>query len=341
MSQGFNCNPHSWLSKVARCLALVTLGVAMTTTSLAEKLRCLVTHGEPTEIERELLALPEGELAVRALKDGFVIYQTEIAVFVRPKNLYNLAYMDECMNGFATINALVAKGQLKASFESLTPSQRKGVRAIMADSFLLDEAGPLVANDKTEFMVAQKRTITLSNGRKEITVKLPEKSVESGKESFYDEPTKAELEKFKKEDLPKFVKQKYQDRLTFTFAPNQLITQARPMAIAEFTKDLVDVLEQQRKAFVAARAALLGAFGGKEPVAGQNWLTLDDETKRYIEMAAKDNFASLGFGSKEEADQFFFDARVKSSTNNVFVGIGVNKKGTRTRMFAGTDVIRN
>lgn len=319
---------------------LALLLAAAVVSANGQKLRCLVTHDEPTDKERELLGLDAGELLVKANEQGYVVFEANLATFIRPKTLYNLHYMQQCMDGFAALAVFAGKGQYRAKFSELTPTQQAGVRAIMADSFLMAEAGPLIAKDDTEFSIEQRRSITLTNGRRDVSVTLPSKTA-STNTPFYDGPTEEELKRFQGEEGAPFRKQKYRDSLVFTFAPNEIATVARPLAIEQFMKELQQLLNQQREAFVAARAALLASFGQPDLKQGENWNLLDDETKRFIELKAKDSFAELGFSSREDADRFFFDARVKASSNQVFVGIGVIERGTRTRKLATIDVIRN
>lgn len=319
---------------------MITVLLALFAGASTQTIRCLVTHDEPTAKERELLSLEAGELEGKAREVGYIVWRQDDLLFVRPKNLYNLDYMQRCMDGFAALQVFVSKGQFRIKFSELTPTQKAGVRAIMADSFLMEEAGPLIAKDDTEFMIEQRRSLTLTNGRRDVSITLPNRATE-GAPSFLDAPSKDELDKFKAEEGLAFRKSKFRDALVFTFAPDNLWTVTRPTAISTYMHELTDLLEQQRKSFVAARAALLASFGAAEPMSGQNWTTLDDETKRYIELKAKDSFAALGFSSREDADRFFFDARVKASSNQVFVGIGVNERGTRTRKLATIDVIRN
>lgn len=321
-------------------VAIFAVMLGLTSLGHAQKLRCLVTHDEPTEKEREFLNLEGGELLVRANERGYVVFESSIATFIRPKTLYNLHYMQQCMDGFAAMAILVGKGQYKAKFSELTPSQRAGVRAIMADSFLMAEAGPVIAKDDSEFAIVQRRSITLGNGRREVSITLPSKSADTNA-AVHDAPTSEELERFKGEDGAPYRKQKYRDSLVFTFAPNDVATVGRPLAIEEYMKEIQAVLHQQREAFVAARAALLASFGHANAKEGESWNTLDDDTKRFIEARAKDGFAQLGFASRDEADLFFTHARIKGMSNQVFVGIDVKEGGIRSRKLASIDVVRN
>jgi hypothetical protein len=325
------------MKKYALIFAALILGSAL---GQAQKLRCLVTHDEPTEKEREFLSLDAGDLLVKANERGYVVFESNIATFIRPKTLYNLHYMQQCMDGFATLAIMAGKGQFKGKFSELTPNQRAGVRAIMADSFLMAEAGPVIAKDDTEFAIVQRRSITLSNGRRDVSITLPSKSADTNIH-VQDGPTADELERFKGEEGAPFRKQKFRDSLVFTFAPNDVATVGRPLAIEEYMKEIQSVLHQQREAFVAARAALLASFGQTDAKEGESWNTLDDETKRFIESRAKESFAALGFSSRDEADLFIAHARVKGMSNQVFVGIDVKEGGMRNRKLASIDVIRN
>lgn len=173
---------------------LAALFLAMTL-GHAQKLVCLVTHEEPTDKERELLSLSAGDLLVKANEQGYLVFEANLATFIRPKTLYNLHYMQQCMDGFAALAVFAGKGQYRAKFSELTPTQRAGVRAIMADSFLMAEAGPLIAKDDTEFSIEQRRSITLTNGRRDVSVTLPSKTA-STNTPFYDGPTEEELKRF-------------------------------------------------------------------------------------------------------------------------------------------------
>jgi len=111
------------MSKYAAILAMMLVASAL---GHSQKLRCLVTHDEPTDKERELLSLSAGELLVKANEQGYVVFEADLATFVRPKTLYNLHYMQQCMDGFAALAVLAGKGQYRAK---LVNSHRPNGRA--------------------------------------------------------------------------------------------------------------------------------------------------------------------------------------------------------------------
>jgi len=323
----------------------ILLGIALALAPVCAfaKLRLLVTHTPPDEKLAALLGVAEQDFRVKAEGAGLIVSESEIAIIARPKNLYNLEYMRQAMDSFNVLRSMASSGQLYKRFSELTSGERKNVRALFSDSSLIEDYGPNILDDSTIFQLERKATITLTNGRKDVTIRLPERQGSQPKDFVRDAPDPAKLKDFREKVLPKIRKTNYPDALVFTFAPSDLISGARTTAIGEYAAELTETLEGQRKAFVAARVALESAMmGDKVPDQGASWLTLDDDTQRMINLMRTDNFAALGFDSKDAADAFFFDARIKAVTINPYVGIGVRMpNGQVVEAFTSVRVNRN
>lgn len=307
------------------------------------KLRVLVSHVTPDQKLAALLSVAEQDFRVRAEEAGLIVTETEIAIVARPRNLYNLDYMRQCIDSFNVLRAMASSGQTYKKFADLTTAERQNVRALFADSSLMSSYGPNIMDDSTTFKLERRASLTLTNGRKDVTIRLPSPQERPPADFVKDAPDESALKKFAERELPKVRKDNYPDALVFSFARNDAISAARTTAIADYANELTETLEGQRKGFVAAKAALEAALmNGKVPNQGASWLTLDDSTQRYIESLRNENFASLGFASKDAADAFFFDARIKGVAFDTFVGIGVRSPGGQViEAFTTIGVVRN
>jgi hypothetical protein len=321
----------------------MALGLLCIPSSTLAKLHVLVTHTPPAGKVAALLDVPESDFRTKAEELGLVVTESEAAIYARPKNLYNLEFMRQCMDSFNVLRAMAASGQSYKKFSDLTTAERQNVRALFADSSLIDSYGPNIMDDSATFRLESKTTITLTNGRKDITVRLPDKSGAPPKDFVRDAPADEKLKEFRDKVLPTVKKENYVDALIFTFVKSDLISSSRTTAISDFTKDLTEALEGQRKAFVSARTALEAALlGGSPAVQGASWLTMDENVQRYINGLKNDNFASLGFDSKDAADAFFADARIKGVEVDPFVGVGVRlANGSVVEAFTTVKVNRN
>ncbi len=311
--------------------------------SLQAKLLCFVSHKPLTEAEQKLLESPEALFRVRCEEAGYIVTENTLALVARSANLYNLKYMNQVMRGFAGLRGMAAAGSMYKKLGEMSEEERDGVRAIFGDSFVIHDFGALVAKNDTSVALSARRTLTLTNGRRDIVIRLPEPSGKVPEGFFQAVPTDEEATAFKKDNLAKMKKVTYPDALLFTFRSSEQASVLRTNTTMEICKELSEVLEAQSKAFVSSRNALLAAMmGDKMPEEGQSWLTLDEGMQRYCRDQRDNGFAALGFASKEEADRFFFDARVRSVSVTPIVSIGSkDKQGNSQMVGTSTDVKRN
>lgn len=303
--------------------------LALCSGALYAKTICLVTHGPLNEIEQKLLQEPSGSFKEAAEQEGYVVMEGEGTVFAYPKNLYNLAYMDQVMRGYVGLRAIAESDSPFRKLSELDPGERNGIRAIFGDSSVLSEYGPLVGKDDTVVQLWTKREITLTNGRLDVVIRLPEVNKPMPSDFFNEAPSEEEKKKFEQGPAKRWRKQSYPDALCFHFkvSSNQT-SSARTSAITYFSEKLSEILETQRKAFSDAYDALMTSImNGKKAEQGASWLTLDDATKRYLEDLRDNRFTTLGFDHKDGASAFFHDARIKSTNIQAFVGVGIKNVG--------------
>lgn len=309
----------------------------------ALKLCVLVTHEQPKPELAEVLSGSATEFALRAESAGLVVFESEIAVVARSKDLYNLDYMDRCIGAFDVLRGMAASGQFYRGFSEMTPVDRARIRSIFADSSLMSSFGPNLMADDSSFRLERKATLTITDGRRNVTIRLPFPGEAQPKDFVRDVPTDKALTDFREKVLPTVQKKRFPDALVFTFAKSELISGTRPLVIAEYCKNLTEVLEGQRKRYMSARSALDAALmNGKLPQVGASLVTLDDATQRYIESLKRDQFAAFGFDSREAADAFFDHARVGGVKVEPYLGIGVRMaNGQVVEAFTAIDVNRN
>lgn len=326
---------------MVRCCSVAVAIFLLHAASLA-KLHVLVTHTAPTGKIAGLLNLSESDFRIKAEELGLVVTESEFAIYARPKNLYNLDFMRKCMDSFNVLRGMAASGESYKKFADLTTTERQNIRTLFTDSTAMEAYGPNIMDDSTTFKLQRKANLVLTNGRRDISIRVPEKSGGEPKDFIKDMPDPAKLKEFREKVLPDVKKENYPDDLIFTFGKNELISSTKTSAIVEYANELTETLEGQRKAFVAAMAALQSALtGDKMPKQGASWLTLDDATQRYINSMKADNFVGLGFDSREAAEAFFLDARVKDFQVEPFIGIGLNMGGTTTIVLVSVKVNRN
>lgn len=329
--------------RVAKWLAPLLVFGPLLASPASAKLVCIVSHGPLTKEEQALLAEPEGTFREACEEAGYVVEDTPLAWVAYSKNLYNLAYMEQVMHGVAGLQGMAAGGKRFFKLEDLSARERAGIRAIFADSFVVNEAGPVLPKDGTTIALTARKQLTLTNGRKEITVQLPDEAAPPTGDFFADEPSKDERDRFDKDLRAKYTKQKYPDALAFHFRSQDATSALRTNTIVDVAKRLSDKLEAQRLAFTSVQNALkLSLMGNKLPNEGASWLDMDDQSQRFLRMMRDQRFQELGFASKEDADRFFFDARVKSLKVDGFVGVGIKPKdGPPAMLSASVNVRRN
>lgn len=312
------------------------------TSMVQAPLRVIVSHAPPDAEVRKILDLNAPAFKSKAEELGYVVMETPLAVYVHPANLYNIAYVNQCMDGWTAVANILKSGSSFRKFSEMTPAEREGVRMILADKSLMADFGPLVAQDGTMLHVERMKTFTITDGRREVPVQFTGSNERPPEGFVQTPPSKEELDRFAK--APKYKKEKYSDSLVFTFASNQLPTMFRAQAVEQFGKSIAAVLEAQLKSSTALRAQLdANAVGeGKLPESGQAWQTLSEENQRAIESAFKNRYRELGFGSEAAATGFLAHARLKDAKVSVMLGIGVkNRDGIPLHTYTTIDVVRN
>lgn len=319
---------------------LLVTSIALT--AVQAPLRVIVSHDPPDAEVRKILDLNAPAFKSKAEELGYVVMETPLAVYVHPANLYNIAYVKQCMDGLTAVSGMLRGRNMFRKFSEMTANEREGIRMLLADKSLMSEYGPLIGQDGTMIHVDRLKTYTISDGKREVPVNFSGSNEPPPDGFVQPAPATDEVERFAKS--PKYKKEKYSDSLVFTFAPNQLPTMSRGQAIEQFGKRIAEVLEGQFKAWTALLAQLEANAAGvdKLPESGQAWQTLSDAEQRTIEMAFKNNYRSMGFESESAAAGFLAQARIKNAKVTVLLGIGV-KKGDQVplRSYTSINVVRN
>jgi hypothetical protein len=314
-----------------------------------EKLVILATHDLPTPFEARLLSEPVDKNRQEIELKGYVVETEGRFVWIRHRNLYNLAAMDEALDAVSALETIARSGTRFGRFEQLDDSAKAGLRRIMAP--LATEFGPLLNSNATQFEIRSHLILKLSDGRKSLQVEVPRYSPEQTPAGFHSQqPSQDEIASYLKNYLPSHSFQPYVDRLMFSFSNAAVQSSVRAEGVERLAKKLRELLGDQANRYLRQYGALESALFSEtsDIVEGQTVSSLDDATRKFIydyltgDATGNEYGQSLGFDSKLQLRAFLDDARVESVKRHVSVGIGSSAPGQFPRKaFTSVRVNRN
>lgn len=305
----------------------------------------LATHELPNKFEDWILSRPLADWQDEAESKGYVVETDGPVVYVRSRDLYNIGGIEETIDAFRAIELLVRSGTLSKSFGDLDPSARRGLRRILANSVVGEQAGALILNDATQFKIEGMPSLSLTNGRKDVTVTTPPLRGVLDPDGFHSpKPAQEELDTFRKETKPTFALKPYPDRLIFSFSKTSLPSLSNVSMAEHFSKKLFKLLEEQLENYTSGQDRMHAAFMGEDryPRPGESTKGLNETTQRFIEQTLTNNASQYGFSNDVQLRAFIDDARVKSVIVKtvVFVGI-IEPNGNKTSVGSTLSAKRN
>lgn len=271
--------------------------------------------------------------------DVFTTWECPEARFVFSKNLFNMDSVEKRIQGTNALREAVTSSGSVAFLTSLTGEERTSVQEFFTDSTFFSELGATILAPDATFLVEEVGRVELSDGVKRIEIDLPRPRGEAAPKGFFAKPATKDQRSRLADQVTRRQVGSYKDSLIFEVLKKDLASSTRARAIASFAEWLAAELERQTRAYQSARAALLAqAFPpGSLPEVGSSTALLDAQTQRMLQTMAG-NYARYGFSSKSDFLGFVANAKVAQASGEVFVGIGVQGKGTFS---VSTRVVRN
>jgi hypothetical protein len=311
----------------------------------SQQLVVLATHDLPSPEEKALLAKPlESWKDEAELHDYKILVDQETsAFFVHHENLYNLAAFDEVLRGVAILEACVRSGSTILTLGTIDGNARRGVQRLLSNTLIGREAGPLLSNEQTQIRISCEVSITISDGKRQVTFDLPVPE-ERPNASFYNqEPSKEDWKQFEEGLKSEVVLKPYSDQVIFSFSTTSVPSVRKTQAVQKFAQILSDQLESQFQKYTMAQEGLRAALLGDRtlPKEGQSTAALDDATQRFLKESLSKNAAAYGFESDLHMQAFLADAKIESVGVQPTVSVGILKGGQRVSFSVRTTFNRN
>lgn len=282
----------------------------------------LATHEPATEYEQRLLRLAGDELRQEAEANGYVVRQSDEFTFVRSRNLFNLADVDE-LN--ASVGAIVELAGPKERIVRDKETVEK-IRAILATTSIAPELGDYLLESKS-FLVFCSASVVLTEGGKTVRVDLPSQPGDSLRDLDFVEIQPDRPPKFDKLARPK----PYTDALAFTFGPTRAQSDRRAIGSARFAEAIALELERQNVQAATVGAALRAAMtqGMPLPSPGEDFQAFAAKLGKGYSDNLASNHEFYGFRTVAEWQAFLQGARVSSVRISPMVGVGTVVGGNR------------
>lgn len=273
----------------------------------------LATHAQPTEFETRLIKLTGDELRREAESNGYLVARQDEFTFVRSKNLFNLAAMDE-------LNA-----SLGALIEAAGPNERvlrdretvAKARELLATTQVASELGDALL-DCNALLLYASASVTLSEGGRTVRIDLPSWPGEPLRAQDFTEikPDRRKLEK-----LPR--PKPYPDALVFSFGPTLASSDRKAAGSARFSEQVAAELARQNRRATEAEIALRAAMsqGVALPNVGESFQAFASRQPPDYMESLIGGFKAYGFESAGEWQAFLHGARVTRTRVVPMIGV--------------------
>ncbi len=291
----------------------------------------LATHDLPTEFEQTLLSTPATEWRESAKIEGYLVEEADGFVFVRHKDLFNLATMEKLIHAIGAVSSHASPRTKVLRLDKLDRAEADGFLGLLANSTVIRDGNTSLAEVRA-FVLEPLIRVTVGDGSRTLTLQLPQVAGDDLRdEDFTPVPSVRSTEPQQQRPGSTMALRSYRDSLMFSFGKSGVVSAKRAQGAEMFAKRIYEELEAQREKYEAGQDILRASLIGKEgvPRVGESLSLLAGPVQSFLQDSVLKNPKIYGFDTGADLQAFLGSARVQQVRVDGLLGIGVIVNGER------------